>query len=114
MYLKHYLIGSPIATKRTHRQKNLPPSTLKHQHHRKRRANAPPAKHKIKIFLIGKELKKKDLHKTVAERGKRNGNKTQPKTPDSLRREASQVAGAAPTRVPSMTDSLEVQVLYPA
>ena len=33
---------------------------------------------------------------------------------DSLRREASQAAGAAPTRVPSMTDSLEVQVLYPA
>ena len=42
-------------------------------------------------------------HKSIAspilmrERGKRNGNKTQPKPPDSLRREASQAAGAAPT-----------------
>ena len=75
-------------------------------------------KDKTKIFLIGKELKTKDLLHTAAERGKPDDNKTQPKTkikaPDSLRREASQAAGAAPTRVPSMTDSLEVQVLYPA
>ena len=73
-----------------------------------------PAKGKTKTFLISKELKTKDLQKTAAERGKRDGNKTQPNPPDSLRREASQAAGAAPTRVPSMTDSLEVQVLYPA
>ena len=69
---------------------------------------------KDKIFLIGKELKTKNLRQTATERGNRDGNKTQPKTPDSLRREANQAAGAAPTRVPSMTDSLEVQVLYPA
>ena len=74
----------------------------------------PPAKGKTKTFLIGKELETNDLRQTAAERGKRDDNKTQPKTPDSLRREASQAAGAAPTRVPSMTDSLEVQVLYPA
>ena len=47
----------------------------------------PPAKHKTKTFLIGKELKTKDLRQTAAERGKRTDNKTQPKTriktPDS-------------------------------
>ena len=53
-------------------------------------------KPKTKPFLIDKELKTKDLLKTAAERGKRN-DKTQPKNPDSLRREASQAAGAAPT-----------------
>ena len=42
-------------------------------------------------------MKTKDLQKTAAERGKRDGNKTQPKTPDSLRPGASQAAGAAPT-----------------
>ena len=60
----------------------------------------PPAKGKTKPFLIGKELKKlktKDLRHTAAERRERNDNKTQPKTPDSLRQGASQVAGAAPT-----------------
>ena len=63
----------------------------------KRGANAPPEKAKHKTFLIGKELKTKDLLQTAAERGKWDGNKTQPKTPDSLRRGASQAAGAAPT-----------------
>ena len=57
----------------------------------------PPAKGKTKTFLIGKELETNDLRQTAAERGKRDDNKTQPKTPDSLRREASQAAGAAPT-----------------
>ena len=42
-------------------------------------------------------MKTTDLRQTAAERGKRNDNKTQPKTPDSLRPEASQAAGAAPT-----------------
>ena len=42
-------------------------------------------------------LKTKYLRKTATERGKRDGNKTQPKTPDSLRQEASQAASAAPT-----------------
>ena len=50
----------------------------------KRGANAP-VKGKTKTFLIGKELKPKDLQKTAAERGKRDDNKTQPKPPDSLR-----------------------------
>ena len=62
----------------------------------KRGANAP-AKGKPKTFLIGKELKTKALRQTAAEQGKRDDNKTQPKTPDSLRRGASQAAGAAPT-----------------
>ena len=56
---------------------------------------------KTKTFLIGKELKTKDLRHTAARTGKRTDNKIQPKTrikpPDSLRREASQAAGAAPT-----------------
>ena len=45
----------------------------------------PSAKGKTKIFLIGKKLKITDLRQTAAERGKRNDNKTQPQTPDSLR-----------------------------
>ena len=61
----------------------------------------PPAKGETKTFPIGKKLKTKDLQKTAAERGKPDDNETQPKTrikpPDSLRREASQAAGAAPT-----------------
>ena len=59
-------------------------------------------------------LKTKDLWQTAAERASDQTTKPQPKTPDSLRQGASQAADAAPTRVPSMTDSLEVQVLYPA
>ena len=77
-----------------------------------------PEKAKSKPFPIGKELTIKDLRHTAAERASGPATKPNPKpefkTPDSLRREASQAAGAAPTRVPSMTDSLEVQVLYPA
>ena len=42
-------------------------------------------------------LKTKDLQKTAAERENRDGNKTQPKTPDSLRQGANQAAGAAST-----------------
>ena len=42
-------------------------------------------------------MKTKYLMQTAAERGKQDDNKTQPKTPDSLRREASQAASAAPT-----------------
>ena len=57
----------------------------------------PPAKDKRKTFLIGKELKINNLRQTAVERGKRDGNKTQPKTPDSLRQGASQAASAAPT-----------------
>ena len=44
---------------------------------------APSLKSKPKTLLIGKELKTKYLQKTAAERGKRDDNKTQPKTPDS-------------------------------
>ena len=40
---------------------------------------------------MDKSLKTKDLRKTAAERGKRDNNKTQPKTPDSLRRDVPQV-----------------------
>ena len=40
-------------------------------------------------------LKTKDLLKTTAERGKREGNKTPLKTPDSLRQGASQATDAA-------------------
>ena len=39
----------------------------------------PPAKGKTKTFLIGKELKTKDLRKTTAERGKRATTKPNPK-----------------------------------
>ena len=46
----------------------------------KRGANAPPAKSKTKPFLIGRELKTKDLLHTAAERASVIGNKTQPKT----------------------------------
>ena len=62
-----------------------------------KRGLTPPAKDKTKSFLIYKELKTKDLRKIAAGRGKRTDNKTQPKTPDSLRQEASQAANAAPT-----------------
>ena len=37
------------------------------------------------------------LNAMLSKRGNRNGNKTESKTPDSLRREASQAASAAPT-----------------
>ena len=57
----------------------------------------PPARGKTKTFLIGKELKTKDLLHTVAERASGSTTKTRIKTPDSLRQEASQAAGAAPT-----------------
>ena len=40
----------------------------------------PPAKHKTKTFLIGKELKKKRLTPYRGGTGKRTDNKTQPKT----------------------------------
>ena len=63
----------------------------------KRGANAPPEKAKPNPFLIGKELKTKDLRKTAERRASGPGTKTRIKTPDSLRREASQAAGAAPT-----------------
>ena len=55
---------------------------------------------KTKPFLIDKELKTNDLRQTAANRASGPG-RTQPKTrikpPDSLRRGASQAAGAAPT-----------------
>ena len=54
-------------------------------------------KRQNQTFLIGKELKTKDLRQTAAERGKRITPKTRIKPPDSLCREASQAAGAAPT-----------------
>ena len=57
----------------------------------------PPAKGKTKTFLIGKKLKTQDLRHTATDRGNRNDNKTQPKTPDRLRPGASQAASAAPT-----------------
>ena len=52
---------------------------------------------KSKSFLIGKELKTKDLRKTTALRTSGSHPKTRIKPPDSLRQEASQAAGAAPT-----------------
>ena len=54
-------------------------------------------KPKTKTFLISKELKTKDLRHTAAELASGPATKPQPKTPDSLRRGASQAAGAAPT-----------------
>ena len=63
----------------------------------KRGATRPSRKGKTKTFLIGKELKTKDLRHTAAERASGPGNKPKPNGPDSLRREASQAAGAAPT-----------------
>ena len=54
-------------------------------------------KGKIKPFLIGKELKTKDLRQTAVGSGKRITQKPESKPPDSLRRGASQAAGAAPT-----------------
>ena len=54
---------------------------------------------KTKTFLIGKELKTKDLHHTAAERASGPTTKPNPKpelkTPNSRSREASQAAGAA-------------------
>ena len=57
----------------------------------KKGANAPPPprKGKTKTFLIGKELKIKDLQQTAAERASGSATKPQPKTPDSLRQGAS-------------------------
>ena len=54
----------------------------------------PPAKGKIKTFLIGKELKTKDLRQTAERRasGSAPTPKPESKPPDSLRREASQAA----------------------
>ena len=66
----------------------------KRETHRKR-GLTPPAKHKTKTFPIGKELKKKDLRQTAVDRASEPPTKTQPS--DSLRREASQAASAAPT-----------------
>ena len=57
----------------------------------------PPRKRQNQTFFIGKALKPNYLLTTAAERGKRDDNKTQPNTPDSLRQGASQVAGVAPT-----------------
>ena len=63
----------------------------------KRGANTPPRKGKTKTFLIGKELKTKDLRKTTANRASGPTTKPESKPPDSRSREASQAAGAAPT-----------------
>ena len=52
----------------------------------------PPSRGKIKTFLIGKELKPKDLRQTAVGSGKRITPKPESKPPDSLRREASQAA----------------------
>ena len=56
---------------------------------------------KTKTFLIDKELITKDLHHAAAARASGPTTKPNPKSeskpPDSLRREASQAAGAAPT-----------------
>ena len=41
----------------------------------------PPAKGKTKTFLIGKELKKKDLLQTAAERGKQDGKQNPTQNP---------------------------------
>ena len=54
-------------------------------------------KPKTKTFLIGKELKTKDLLQTSAERASEPTTKPNPNPPDSLRQGASQAAGAAPT-----------------
>ena len=57
----------------------------------------PPTKVKTKTFLICKRLKTKGLLQTAAKRASGSATKPQLKTPDSLRRGASQAAGAAPT-----------------
>ena len=61
----------------------------------------PPAKGKTETFLIGKELKTKDLYHAAAVQASgattKSTPKTRIKTPDSLRQGASQAAGAAPT-----------------
>ena len=54
-------------------------------------------KPKPKTFLIGKELKTKDLRQTAERRASGSPPKPKPKPPDSLRQGASQAAGAAPT-----------------
>ena len=59
----------------------------------KRGADAP-AKGKTKTFLIGKELKQK-TYAIPRRNGQADPATTQTKRPDSLRREASQAAGAA-------------------
>ena len=60
-----------------------------------------PAKGKTKTFLIGKELKTKDLLTIPRRNGQadrqQNPTQNQNQTPDSLRQGASQAAGAAPT-----------------
>ena len=57
----------------------------------------PTGNPKSKPFLIDKELKTNDLRQTAVGSGKRITPKPESKPPDSLRREASQAAGAAPT-----------------
>ena len=56
-------------------------NSLKPKEKTPKRGLTPPAKDKTKTFLIGKELKQKDLLKTAAERGKRDDNKTQNQNP---------------------------------
>ena len=70
-------------------------NSLKRKHPRE--GLTPLPKKQNKTFLIGKELKTKDLHKTAANRASGTTTKPESKPPDSLRREASQAAGAAPT-----------------
>ena len=57
----------------------------------------PEKKGRTKTFLIDKELKTKDLRQTAERRQADRQPKPKIKAPDSLRREASQAAGAAPT-----------------
>ena len=56
-----------------------------------------PGKDKTKTFLIGKELKRTNLRHTAERQASGSPQKPESKPPDSLHREASQAAGAAPT-----------------
>ena len=56
-------------------------------------------KPKIKTFLIGKELKKKDLHLTAAERASEPTTKPRPRTPEA---DENQKDGMPERRLPSL------------
>ena len=56
-------------------------NSLKTKEKTPKRGLTPPRKGKTKTFLIGKELKTKDLRKTAAERASGPGTKTRIKTP---------------------------------
>ena len=50
-------------------------NSLKKKRNHRKRGLTPPAKGETKTFLIGKELKTKDLRQTAAERGSAAGSR---------------------------------------